>query len=141
MTLDRVSFASEMSKLFAAHGREVRHETMDTYWDAIEQLTLEQLQHAVKRSVENDEAFPKIPKLLTYAREIKVKREVSPFYSFFCKGCESFFSVIIDQLSGGGSFECSSCKEYRGITVRWSTRQLSEARQRAIDDGKDFAEV
>jgi len=129
-----------MSKLFAAQGREVRHETVDVYYKSLSKMTSDQWEHAVNRSVENDEMFPKIPKLWAYARELRKKVEgESLFFSFLHEKCDLPFGVRIEDLTVGRYFDCAACDTYSKEKVRWSGEFLKKKMEEAKMNNSQMA--
>lgn len=138
MTLTKEDFAVEMGKLFSAQGREVRHETLDVYWNSLHKMTLEQFRHAIGRSIENDELFPKIPKLWAYAREMKISHADVTHFTFLHKECDLPFSCYVDELVNGKWFICDACKFYSEKFVRWSGEFLRKKMVEAVEKGESI---
>lgn len=135
-------FNKGMRELFAAHQRKEDSDTMDSYWKSLLRLSDAQFSHAVNRSRDNDEQFPKIPKLRAYANEVKSEgRSAAQRFSFLCTNCNMFFSVPIDMLEGESRFKCDYCDHYHGETITFESSYLLRKMEEAKAEGRNVAEI
>lgn len=139
--MNQSTFSVGIERLWKAHSKSADQKQADVYWLALSKMSDQQFEHAVGRSIEIDETFPRVPRLWIYAKEIRVvvAANTSPFFSFLHEECALPFSVRVTDLNAEKWIVCDACKHYSQKHIRWNGEFLRRKMEEAKPVNSDLA--
>ena len=132
--MEYAEFNVQMSRLVSCFSKgNISDELKSAYWESVKRWDAESFAYVVTRSAQDDERFPKIPKLREYLTEIKRKTDsfsVEPQPTFICKRCNDSFGVPLAWLLNNWDVACPCYAENtnaRKCNTRYNLQFLQTA--------------